>query len=362
MSSGKKQNSNIYQITDSDLPKVSILFAAYNEEAVLKEKLESTINTTYPLDKISIIIGSDASTDNTDQIIKDFKEGNENVELKVFEGRTGKVEIINQLMKEVKTEVVIMTDANVFFTKSTIYELVKHYKNDKIGLVGGNILNMDIRKDGISGQENTYLNQENKTKYQEGVMWGTMMGAFGGVYSIRTALYKVVPSNFIVDDFFTTMVVLEENYSAINELDAICYEHVSNKISEEFRRKTRISAGNFQNLNRFKKFINPFTGRGMAFISHKVLRWCGPFFIIAALICSGILSIDIPLYRWIFFGQVGLLIIPFLDLVLRKLKIHFVGLRFVSHFYVMNLALLLGFLKYIKGVKTSVWTPTDRSK
>lgn len=362
MSQGKSQNQEVYELSSSDLPEVAIVFAAYNEEAVMKEKLELSLKTTYPIEKLTVVIGSDASVDNTDAIVREFQKNHPNVKLKVFEGRTGKVEIINELVEDVNAEVLVMTDANVFFTESTIYELVKHYKNPKVGLVGGNILNVDIKKDGISGQEDTYLSQENKTKYREGVLWGTMMGAFGGVYSMRKSLYQKVPANFIVDDYFLTMVVIEQKYQAIIELNAVCYEHVSNKISEEFRRKTRISAGNFQNLNRFKRFINPFSGRGMAFISHKVLRWCGPFFIIGALICSGILALNIPLYRWIFFGQVGLITIPLIDLVLRKLKIHFVGFRFVSHFYAMNLALLLGFFKYVKGIKSSVWTPTDRTK
>ncbi len=360
ISRSKTQNTQVYTPNDMDLPSVAIIFAAYNEEEVIREKLKSSLDTDYPKDKISIYVGSDASTDKTDEIVRSFQEENSNVHLKVFAGRTGKAGIINALIKEVEAEILVLTDANVMFTKNTLYQLIKHYKNPSIGLVGGNILNPDVKKDGISGQEKAYLSQENVIKYWEGITWGAMIGATGGVYSIRKKYYSPVPDKFIVDDFYITMKVLEKKGKAINELHAICFEDVSNQISEEFRRKSRISVGNFQNLGKFRKLINPFKGPGFAFLSHKVLRWCGPFFIIAALICSGFLAIELPLYRWLFWGQVGTIAIPVLDLALRKLKIHFIGFRFISHFYLMNLALMIGFFQYISGVKSNVWTPTKR--
>src|SRR5690606_1843765 len=149
---------------------------------------------------------------------------------------------------EAKGEVFILTDANVFFTKDTIYQLVKHYKNPEVAQVGGNIINPEHKQDGISFQEKSYLSRENIIKYQEGIIWGCMIGAFGGCYSIRANYFVPVPPKFLVDDFYISMHVLEQNKKALNELDAHCYEDVSNKIKEEFRRKLRISAGNFQNL------------------------------------------------------------------------------------------------------------------
>src|SRR5690606_16045091 len=97
--------------------------------------------------------------------------------------------------------------------------------------------------------------------YREGLIWGTMMGAFGGLYSIRKSFFAPVPRNFLVDDFYITMHALAKGKLAINELSAVSYEDASNKISEEFRRKVRISAGNFQNLSVYKKLLwPPFTG------------------------------------------------------------------------------------------------------
>jgi hypothetical protein len=229
--------------------------------------------------------------------------------------------------------------------------------------VTGNIINPVIKSDGISRQESNYQIFENRVKYHEGILWGAIMGAFGGCYSMRKKFFLPTPVNFLVDDFYITMGVIEQGGKAINELKAICYEDVSNKITEEFRRKTRIAMGNFQNFKRFIRLLSPYRGGvAFAFWSHKVLRWLGPLLLILCYLSSFALSFDHQFYRACFWIQSFLFTIPILDLVLRKLKIHFFGLRYISHFYLMNLALLNGFFKYLIGIKDNVWEPTERNQ
>ncbi len=296
-------------------------------------------------------------------MIKKYQEQYPQLKLKRFAGRTGKPGIINQLAADAAHEILIITDANVFFTPTTFFELIKHFKNESIGLVGGNILNSNLKKDGISHQEKTYLKGENSMKYNEGVIWGAMIGTFGGVYAIRRASYAPVPSKFTVDDFYITMAVLENNQQVIMELEAKAYEDVSNQISEEFRRKTRISIGNFQNLKRFSGLLaNPFKGVAFAFFSHKVARWLGPIFLLFMLATSFYLQTYHLIYKLAFLGEIAFLLLPLIDSLFRKLKIHFYGLRFVSHFIWMNLALLNGLIKFLTGVKTNIWTPTQRNQ
>lgn len=356
----KKQNRFVYK-DEAELPYVSILLAAYNEEKVIEQKIRSTFKTGYPLHKIEFLIGSDASTDLTNEIIEKYQKTFPQIKLVHFKGRTGKAGIINQLALQAKNDIFILTDANVFFKEDTIYQLVKHYKNQELAIVGGNIINEQVKKDGISVQEKTYLSRENIIKYQEGIIWGTMIGAFGGCYSIRAPFFAPVPPRFFMDDFYITMHVLEKGGKAINELDALCYEDVSNKISEEFRRKVRISIGNFQNLFRYKNLLwPPFSGLAFSFLSHKVLRWFGPLFIILMLISNLFLYEKSVFYKFSLILQLILLLLPFIDSLLKKINIHNFLLRFISHFYLMNLALLLGLFKFIKGVKSNVWTPTQR--
>jgi cellulose synthase/poly-beta-1,6-N-acetylglucosamine synthase-like glycosyltransferase len=164
-----------------------------------------------------------------------------------------------------------------------------------------------------------------------------------------------------MDDFYITMNVIEKKGLSIFEPNAICYEDVSNKISEEFRRKIRISIGNFQNLGRYARLLYPpVSSVSFCFMSHKVLRWFGPFFLILALISNAFLTG----YGWFFIltlaVQVILICLPVVDFVLRKIKVHINLLRFITHFYLMNLALLIGFLRFLRGVDTNIWQPTQR--
>jgi cellulose synthase/poly-beta-1,6-N-acetylglucosamine synthase-like glycosyltransferase len=357
----KKPNSLVYGEGDMDLPGVSILLAAYNEEIVIGNKIKSSLETSYPLEKIEFLIGSDASTDRTNEIIRNYQEKYSCLNLVEFPGRTGKSGIINQLAKKAGNEILILTDANVMFNNTTIYQLIKHYKNPQIALVGGNIINSGLSKDGISIQEKTYISMENQVKYLEGIIWGNMIGAFGGCYSIRSDHYAPVPPLFFMDDFYITMNVLEKKKKSIFEPEAICKEDVSNIIREEFRRKIRISIGNFQNLGRYKHLLFPlFRGLSFCFFSHKVLRWFGPFMIISVFIANIFLYPYSIFFQLTLAGQLLLILVPFLDLILRSIKVHLNLFRFITHFYLMNLALLVGFVKFIIGVKTNIWQPTQR--
>lgn len=358
----KQQNQQVFAPHATDLPAVSIILAVYNEEAVIEEKLRSTFATSYPLNKIEFLIGSDASTDATDELIKNWQAKYPQLKLQRFAGRTGKAGIVNQLSEQATHDFFILTDANVFFEEDTIYQLVKHFKHPDIAQVGANILNPSFKKEGISFQEKAYLSRENTIKYQEGLVWGTMIGAFGGCYAIRRTHFTQVPPTFLMEDFYISMQVLQQGGKAINELQAICYEDVSNKITEEFRRKVRISAGNFQNLQHYRALLFRFNGLAFCFWSHKVLRWYGPFFLLLSLFSNLILALNSNFYAALLLIQISLIGIPFLDTLLKKLGIHAKVFRFITHFYLMNIALLAGWFRYKKGIKVSVWTPTQRNQ
>jgi cellulose synthase/poly-beta-1,6-N-acetylglucosamine synthase-like glycosyltransferase len=358
----KKQNQNIWALNDDNLPHVDILLAVYNEEVVIERKILSVFETNYPLSHIHFYIGSDSSIDKTNEIIEKYSLMYSNITFQVFP-RSGKSEIINALFRKSNSSIVICTDANVYFEYDTLYHLAKHYKEASIGMVGGNILNPDVKKTGISFQEKAYLERENRIKYLEGISMGAMIGAFGGCYSIRRDLFKEVPKNWLVDDFYIGMQVLRQGKRTINELSAICVEDISNKLMEEFRRKVRISAGNFQNLFAFADLMLPTRG-GVAFcfISHKVIRWITPFLLIIILCLNIVLFEQGKVYQLALLGHVAMVLSILLDRLFRLFGMHFKILRFVTHFYSMNAALLVGFVKYIMGVKSSLWNPTERNQ
>jgi cellulose synthase/poly-beta-1,6-N-acetylglucosamine synthase-like glycosyltransferase len=360
-----------------ELPFVSILMSIYNEELVISEKIESILASNYPKDKYEIIIGSDCSDDKSNEIVSKFSEQYNFITLLPYTERQGKPNVINQIFEHSKGEIIILTDANVMFDENAIFELVKYFKNEGIGLVDSQMINKGIVKDGISVQESSYISREVKIKSNESNIWGTMMGPFGGCYAIRRELYQPVPKNFLVDDFYINMKILEQGFKSINNTKAHVFEDVSNNLFDEFKRKIRIATGNFQNLSTFKHllfyglgirnkkiakktYFNSF-GLSFSFFSHKVSRWIIPFFILLIAI-SGIFLIKINLYLIIYIGFLSSLILPLLDYILKKIKINIPLLRFITHFYSMNLALFIGFFRFIKGVKSGIWKPTKRNQ
>jgi cellulose synthase/poly-beta-1,6-N-acetylglucosamine synthase-like glycosyltransferase len=357
----KSQNSLVYS-SGTEMPEVAVLCAAYNEEKVIREKIESVFQTNYPVSKLKFYIGSDASTDKTNQIIEELQQKYSGLRLVNFPGRTGKSGIINKLAEIAEAEVFILTDANVIFLPDTLTNIVKNFKNENVQQVAANIIKLSPNNEGIAGQEKNYIGIENKIKHCEGIRWKAVMGAEGGCYAIRRSWYAPVPPKFYMDDFYITMNVLERDGEVLFEPDAMCNEDVPTEATEEFKRKVRISIGNFQNLNRYRKLLIPFwKGKGFAFLSHKVLRWYTPFFLIASLL----LCTALAFYHWIFIvlaiGQLLLILSPLFDKMLTRAKIQIGLLRYAAHFYFMNLALLKGFIEYSKGVKSNIWEPTKRN-
>ena len=363
LSSGKAFKHSKHQSND-DLPAISVVMAAFNEDKVIEEKIKGILKSNYPSHQLEIVIGSDASIDQTSAIVKRLAESDRRIRFFDFQERRGKPSVINELVAHANNPILILTDATVMFEPDTLTFLCRHFKAEEIGLVGANILNIGMKSDGISIQEKSYIERENLIKYQEGLIWGTMMGPFGGCYAIRKKLYTNVPQNFLVDDFFISMKILEKGFHCLNDLDAICYEDVSNEAKQEYRRKARVSAGNFQNLKEFSSLLlKPFSATGFCFISHKVLRWITPFFILFSMGSLAVLTVlgAHPVYPLLFLGELLLLISPLIDSILGKAGIHLKLLRFVSYFSLMNLALLQGFWRFINGIQSNIWTPTKRN-
>jgi len=360
------KNKQDFNSNSNYAPEIAVLIAAYNEEKVIEQKITSVLSSDYPKEKLKIYIGSDASTDNTDRIVSGLSKKEEQLIFQRFEERTGKAGIVNQLAflaKNNGAEILIMTDANVMFIRNTIRELVSGFSNPENGQIAANILSTGKHHDGIAFQEEQYIQRENLIKYHEGKAWGTMMGAFGACYAVRTKLMPEIPGNFMMEDFFISMHVLKQGYKAISNPKALAEEDVSFKVKEEFIRKKRISAGNYQNLIYYKSMLWPVWKKlPFSFWSHKVLRWFGPFFLIIILLSGALLASYNTFYLILFLAQLGVWLIPLLELLLQLLGIHFVISRFVYYFYAMNLALLAGFFKYLKGIKTNVWQPIERNR
>ena len=351
-------------------PKVAIIMSAYQEELVIKNKIHSIKNQNYPFDLITIWIGSDGSTDSTNQIIKNECGDIPCFKYFLFNERRGKPVVVNELVKKAKDYygendfILILTDANVIMHNDLIMNLVKPLILEDFALVDAKIYPLERHKKGISVPENYYLNTESFLKENEGKWSGLSMGASGGCYGIKSKYFVPIPKNFLVDDFFISFNVLLKGKKAILYSKAICYEEVSSSVNIEFKRRRRISAGNFQNLSFFLPYIslNQFK-LWFVFFSHKVIRWFGPMLISILFIYMAILSLYyIVALKYLSILSFFLLTLLILDKFLENINIHLPFLRGLRYFMVINAAILMGCIDFLKGIKNNVWEPTKRNQ
>jgi cellulose synthase/poly-beta-1,6-N-acetylglucosamine synthase-like glycosyltransferase len=357
------KKNNLYVYTEIDeWPTITIIMAVRNAEKILEKKIKSIYASNYPPQKISLLVGSDASDDSTNQIIEGLAKQFSSIQFYAFVARTGKVEIINFLARQAQTAILVFTDAYAVFEQGSLKQLVKHFKNPDIHVVGGKMKGDVSLSGNVSVQELSYFETEYKIKYAEGKLWGCMMGAFGAFYAVRRNNWHPVPDNFLNDDFYISIKAIETRGKAIFEPEAIVCQNVSGNPKEEFRRKIRIATGNFQNF----KAISPLLfqkkfGFVFSLLSHKILRWFGPIFLLIAFFCLFTLFYKNLTYHILFIIMLLSLLIPITDFLLEKIRIHVVHLRFIKHFYFMNIALLIGMFRFMKGVKSNVWEPTKRN-
>lgn len=344
--------------------------SAYQEEFIIREKLKSLKAQNYPLDLLTFWIASDGSIDKTNQIIQEECKNLSNSQYFLFEQRRGKPEVINDLVSKAKLYyndvhfIIILTDANVIFNNETVAFLVQPFILPEISLVDSKIEPLNVISKGISMSEHFYLSRETKLKQNEGRWKGLAMGASGGCYAIRSNDYVPIPKDFLVDDFFISFNILLKGKKAILNTSAICYEEVSSSIWTEFRRRRRISAGNFQNLFYFLPFFSiKQLPLWFVFFSHKVIRWFGPLILIISFLFLFYLAFyQVVIYYAVIILSLFLVAVFIFDTYFENITIHLPFLKGIRYFIVINAALLLGCFDFLKGIKNNVWEPTKRNQ
>lgn len=352
---GKNYNPQFPGFTDS-LPSLAILLSVYNEEKVIEQKIRSTFDTDYPLDKIKFLIGSDNSDDQTNDILQKLKsEFPAQLEIEIFNERTGKPEIINRLVEQTESDILVLTDADTFFYPQTLHELAKPFSDHKIGGVQAGFRFYKEGKAAASRQELVYSSREFEIKKGQS-FYGHVIGAFGACYALRRKLYKPVPKGFFVDDFLIFMKVLEQGYKTVYNEKALCKMPVSGESRVQFNRKARIGQGNFQNFFHLKSFLNPFASRtNFSYYSYKVIRWWGPFILLLLLICNFYIYRLHPIFLLSLAGQLTIYAAFLADFILKKININLGLVRNIHHFVLMNIALALGFFRLWNKKKTASW-------
>lgn len=350
-------------------PRVFLLMAVHNEAGVIGAKLNAVAASDFPTHRLICFIGLDDCNDGTETIVRSYID-RLNLRIHVNGVRCGKPSTVNRLEEILRKEfgyqpgdLYLLTDANVLWEPDFIRRLAAAFGDPAIGLVEGVVRALPAKGEAAAGEE-TYLQWESRLKAAESRLFGRAMGPFGGAYMIRAELYRPVPDRFLVDDFFLFFHILQSGYRTRVVENAECREAVSGSIREEFRRKRRISAGNFQNTLFFlPQWIRFWKLSNLLFIAHKLLRWLTPLIGVAMMILLAIQAPGNLLARRVLGIMICLLVgLPGLSYLSHQLNLRLRRLEGSGYFILMNGALFLGFIDFIKGVRTNVWEPTKRNR
>jgi cellulose synthase/poly-beta-1,6-N-acetylglucosamine synthase-like glycosyltransferase len=325
-----------------EFPTLSVLMAVHNEERILEKKIRSIFRSRYPKQKLEVWVGSDASSDQTDEILTQLSAEFPQLNWKPFGRRTGKPAIVNALAAQASGEILVVTDADALFNDLTLAEMVLPFTDPAIGAVQACADAIPEAGGDVGAQERAYTRREMLLKEGESA-YGAVIGGFGAAYALRKELFRPVPPSFVVDDFFTFADLLNRGFQTRFSPAARVMLGLSSDSRVQFRRKRRIGRGNFQNLWHFRRMWLGERGVRIAWLfwSHKGIRWVTPLLLLLFMVCAG-LSPWNSFNRLLALTLAAFVLLAAMDILLARLNIHLRPIRYLRHFLWMNLALLAG--------------------
>ncbi len=357
----RKKNSLVFQ-PDDQLPEVTLVVAAYNEESFIREKIQNSLELDYPPSRLHFLFVTDGSTDRTPEIVKEYPS----VALFHEPERKGKIHAVNRIMQNVASPITVFCDANTYLNKDAIRNLVRHYVDPKVGGVAGEKRIFKKENDNASGAgEGLYWKYESFLKQKDSEVY-SVVGAAGELFSIRTELYEPPPADMIIEDFYLSLRVAAKGYRFAYEPNAYATETASASVEEEWKRKVRISAGGFQAMGRLKYLLDPFRYGILSFqyFSHRVLRWTlAPLSLLFILVSNIYLAFSgIIIYQTLLVLQMLFYAVAIAGHILRNRSVGIKGFFVPYYFSVMNAAVYAGFVRFIQNKQSVVWDKAKRAR
>lgn len=341
------------------LPEVTILVAAYNEQECIEEKIKNSLAVDYPKDKLKIAFVTDGSTDKTAEIISQYAD----IQLFHKNCRSGKMAAINRVMPLIDTPITIFSDANAMLNPESVKEIVKHFSDDKVGVVAGEKRILKTTGQTAEVGEGIYWKYESFLKKLDSELYSAV-GAAGELYAIRTELFEELEADTLLDDFVLSLKICQKGYVTAYEPNAYATETASLNSAEELKRKIRICAGGFQSAFRLTGLLNPFKNATLPFqyISHRLLRWIiVPFALVLILAINTILVKENQFYLLTFIAQIVFYSMAILGFYYEKMGKKVKVLYIPYYFSMMNYSALAGFKRFLKNQQNVVWEKAIRA-
>jgi len=338
---------------EEDLPVVTLLISAYNEESVIREKLQNAIGLDYPRSHLDILVVSDCSDDGTDEIV--LLHAAYGVRLIRSSERLGKSAGLNLGVHQARGNILVFSDANAMYEPNAIRLLVRHFSEPRVGYVVGNARYVEHLGQAASAEsEGLYWKLETWLKERESD-FGSVVGGDGAIYATRRELFTPLhPTD--INDFLNPLQIIVRGYRGRYDRTAVCYEEAGDSFEKEFRRKVRIISRSLNAVRRAPRTLLPWTQphHWLALVSHKVLRWFASIFLFVLFLVS-ICLWQSPFYRAALFLQLAFYLLALMGWILQKQNECPRILYLPYYFCLANLASLLGVVKFLTGSLSPTW-------
>src|SRR6267378_1025181 len=339
------------------LPAVTLIISAYNEEKVIGEKIKNALSLDYPRELLEIVIISDGSTDRTGEIVTEF--AHQGVVLRHYEGRIGKTACLNRALPLATGGVIVFSDANSSYGKGALKALLGPFRNNTVGFVTG--WTKYGSGDGAAPYSlGLYSRLELITKELESRL-GSCIGADGAIFAIRKELYLPL-EDYDINDLVIPLSINRQGYRGVLQREAICFEKDAGSPKGEFHRQVRITSRAIRAIMNYRQLLNPFRFGLLSFeiFSHKVCKFLVPLFLVALLVSNLLLAergsffLMVLIAQGIFYIAAGAAaFVPKGSLLSRMVEA-------ARIFVVVNVAIALAWVKYLQGETYTTWSPTKR--
>ena len=336
-------------------PTVTMVIAAYNEEAAIAGKLDNSLALDYPPDKLDILVASDGSKDGTNRIVRGYEAQHPGRVTLLDLPRGGKTVGQNRAADVARGEILVFSDATTMYDRGAVRAMVANYADPLVGSVGGDVRYVRDGEEASAKGRQMYWNYEASIRRWESRIF-TVIGATGCIYSMRKSLYTHLDPAAI-SDFVQPARALLKGYRSVVEDDATCYEVAESKeMGDELRRRARVVNRGLRGVGYMAEVLNPFRHPFLLFqiVSHRLLRWGIPFLLIGAFVSNAFL-LDTLFYRLTFALQVAFYGGALAALVLDRWHVRPRGLFVPLYFCLVNLAPLIAVWSLLKGEKKIVW-------
>lgn len=332
-------------------PSVSIVMVVRNEEKVLTSKLESLLALEYPQERLQIVVVSDGSSDRTEAILHEYAR-DPRVQVMMNQLSRGKASGLNDALAIEQGEIVVFTDARQKLERGALRALLADFADPAVGCVSGELMLGDPDGGEAVQGMGVYWRLEKKVRELESAS-GSVVGATGAFYGVRSELLSAIPPETLLDDVLIPMKVVRSRKRVIFEPNARAWDLAHQGNEKEFARKVRTLSGNYQLLQIAPWLLGSENAIRFEFVSHKLMRLFIPFALLMCLCTSAFLPG--PFYRTALAAQVMFYALSLVGMARIRTGL-FSRLGDAAYtFVVLNTAALVAFANFVSGRKVA-WT------